>query len=392
MIQIDSQCEKLQEYFDSNQLVNQKTSQDFDSNHDSEMTNHDKSWLQKSSILIHWFESSHDSMIRINCWFCWPFSGFHSISLTFFGLSLSFADLFWALNWVPWFESGHGSSSITKTWVDSTRDSSDFPWIDSESTHDSSGFPRFCFRLTHDSKCFPISRFNSTHDSSKKHLILSRLMLRLWVIPMSAHDPLYCGFHPWQLKTCCPSKLRDIFPWGIPSSDIFFWQYWRGYPSAIRIGGHASPCGWAPEYLCFFFFCLQHYSFKEHFWNLGMFVWRSIRPSLLPKPLPLIREIFEYIRSLHRWSTVKNVPTLRRTLHTVTINKMECSSFSSIKIDCRRQSHTEPHHFVWSRTQSRSHKNSSGCTPGWVIFATYFYVCSPGIFGVMAPSDHKYSF
>ena len=30
-----------------------------------------------------------------------------------------------------------------------------------------------------------IFRFKSTHDSNEKHLILSRLMIRLWVIPMS---------------------------------------------------------------------------------------------------------------------------------------------------------------------------------------------------------------
>ena len=86
---------------------------------------------------------------------------------------------------MPWFESAHDSSSITNTWVDSAHDSIDFPGIDSESTHDSSGFPRYWFRLTHDSKCFPIFRFKSTHDSSEKHSILSRLMIRLWVIPMS---------------------------------------------------------------------------------------------------------------------------------------------------------------------------------------------------------------
>ena len=43
----------------------------------------------------------------------------------------------------------------------------------------------YWFKLTRDLKCFPIFRFKSTHDSSEKHLILSRLMVRLWVIPLS---------------------------------------------------------------------------------------------------------------------------------------------------------------------------------------------------------------
>ena len=46
--------------------------------------------------------------------------------------------------------------------------------------------PRHWFRSTHDSKFFPIFRFKSTHDWSQKHLILRRLMIRLWIIPMSA--------------------------------------------------------------------------------------------------------------------------------------------------------------------------------------------------------------
>ena len=35
-------------------------------------------------------------MFGINCWCRWPFLGFQSISLIFFGNSLNFVDLFWA--------------------------------------------------------------------------------------------------------------------------------------------------------------------------------------------------------------------------------------------------------------------------------------------------------
>ena len=42
-------------------------------------------------------------------------------------------------------------------------------------------------------QCFPVFRLKSTHDSSKKHLTLSRLMVRLWVIPMSGWQA--CTMH-----------------------------------------------------------------------------------------------------------------------------------------------------------------------------------------------------
>ena len=38
---------------------------------------------------------------------------------------------------------------------------------------------RYWFRWTHDSKPFPTFLFKSTHASSEKHLILSRIMIRL---------------------------------------------------------------------------------------------------------------------------------------------------------------------------------------------------------------------
>ena len=91
----------------------------------------------------YWFESSHDCTIRINCWFHWPFLGFHNFVDLFWVFTI-FRDIFWA------FDSGAlirtnscDSSSMSKTWIDSTHDSSGFPGTDSESTDDSSGFPRY---------------------------------------------------------------------------------------------------------------------------------------------------------------------------------------------------------------------------------------------------------
>ena len=136
------------------------------------------SWLKLCRILI---RSGYDSMIRINCWFRWPFWA-----------SLNFVDLFWAFDSSALTWSSSWLNSILKTWIDSTHDSSGFPGIDSESTHDSSGLPRYRFILTHDSKCFPIFRFKSAHDSIEKHLILRRLIIRLWVIPMSGWRHITC--------------------------------------------------------------------------------------------------------------------------------------------------------------------------------------------------------
>ena len=56
-------------------------------------------------------------------------------------------------------------------------------------------FPgRYWSWLTHDSKCFSIFRFISTHDSNEKHLILSRLMIRLTCYD----DPCLSLTHPHQ--------------------------------------------------------------------------------------------------------------------------------------------------------------------------------------------------
>ena len=46
------------------------------------------SWLK--NYLKYWFESAHESMIRIKCWLGWPFFGFPSkcwLRMTFFGRS-----------------------------------------------------------------------------------------------------------------------------------------------------------------------------------------------------------------------------------------------------------------------------------------------------------------
>ena len=184
LIQIDSRLKKFQGYFDSNQLMTQKTFQDFDSN---------QLMTQKTGILI-WIKSWHSdsNQLLISLAFFGPslnfvdlFMGFHSISFTFFGLSLNFVYLFLGIQLSAlirissWIKQYHEDLSRFNSWLKRIsrnwlRVNSWLKWI-----------PRYWFILTNDSKCFSIFRFKSTHDSSKKHLILSRLMIRLWVIPMS---------------------------------------------------------------------------------------------------------------------------------------------------------------------------------------------------------------
>ena len=58
------------------------------------------SWLKNH--LEYWFDSSHDSMIRINCWFRWPFLGLSLDVVDLFGFSLNFADLVGAFTKFRW--------------------------------------------------------------------------------------------------------------------------------------------------------------------------------------------------------------------------------------------------------------------------------------------------
>ena len=138
-------------------------------------------------------------MIRINCWFRWHFLGFHSISLTFLGFSLNFVQLFWAFTKFHWPFWGIQLSALIRinSWLKQYHeDLSQFnSWLNRLS--------RNWLRIISWLKCIPQALiqidswlkvlpffFDSdqlmTHDrTGEKHLILSRLMIRLWVISMS---------------------------------------------------------------------------------------------------------------------------------------------------------------------------------------------------------------
>ena len=151
-------------------------------------------------------------LIRIKSWLNYSnqvlisstFLGFHAMSLTFFGVFDSSA----------WFKSAHDSSSASKTWMDSTHDSSGFPGIDSELTMTQVVSPGIDSNWLMTQKCFPIFWFKSTHDSSEKHLILSRLRIRHWVIPTSADQEVNETQRDSLKHSSLPSYLRRGWRWG----------------------------------------------------------------------------------------------------------------------------------------------------------------------------------
>ena len=149
-------------------------------------------------------------MTRINCWFlwpflcfslnfvdifwaftkfCWPFLVFHYISLTFFELSLNFVDLFSAFDssvlirissWLKQYleDLSRFNSWLTRLSRNWLRINSWLKWI-----------PQILIQIVSWlKKCVPIFRLKPTHGSSENYLILSRLMIRLWVIPISAME------------------------------------------------------------------------------------------------------------------------------------------------------------------------------------------------------------
>ena len=165
LIQIDSGFKKLAEFW-------------FKSAHDSR--NFSKSW----------FESTHDSMMLFIPSFVWPFLGvqlYRWLGMTFLGFSTQKSSLrmnfFGGLSTqVPYRQTDMNrlmtqavsrrpeaiqlmTQRRSRNWL---RINSRLKWI-----------RRYWFRWTHDSKRFPTFLFKSTHASSEKHLILSRIMIRL---------------------------------------------------------------------------------------------------------------------------------------------------------------------------------------------------------------------
>ena len=206
--------------FDSNRLTTLKASRIFWLNQLMTKKNFPGFWFRSthdSKNLEYWFEWSHDTMIRINCRFRWPFLCFHSILLASFGLSLNFVDLFGAftkfrcsllgiqlgalIRISSWLKQYHENLSRFNSWLqrlsrNCLRINSWLKWI-----------PHVMIQINSWLKIFPIFRFKSTHGSSEKHLILSRFMIRPWVIPMSVGRSL-----SWSKGTLYCSKRTICMP------------------------------------------------------------------------------------------------------------------------------------------------------------------------------------
>ena len=104
-----------------------------------------------------WFKSTHDSnsriLVTIRPW------------LNLFGLSIQLTSP------TNWFESAHGSSSISETWIDSTH----YPTTSQELTLNqvmTQADSQVLIQIDSCFKIFPIFRFKSTHRSSKKSFFL----------------------------------------------------------------------------------------------------------------------------------------------------------------------------------------------------------------------------
>ena len=157
----------------------------FKSTHDSRTI-----WnIDFNQVMTQWFESTVD-LIDL-------YVAFTQFRWHFFGLSLNFADLFGTFTKFRWpFLWAFDSSALIRinSWLKLfLEDVNRFnPWLKRLSRNWLrinlwlKLIPHALFRSTHDSKCFPIFRFKLTHNSSEKHSILNRLMIRLWVISMSA--------------------------------------------------------------------------------------------------------------------------------------------------------------------------------------------------------------
>ena len=203
-------------------------------------------------------------MIRINCpfrrpfWaftqYRWPFLGFPlncCICMTFFGHSTQ----------VPWFESAHDSNSISKTWIDSTSDSSGFPGIDSEPTrlkpqvlikvdwwlkvllhfsiqiHSWLERKAFDSEPTHDSTLSQPMSASSSLDPCLNYISCSRRPPPLAM--QASWERLQWPLPAWPV-TEPSSVFRGRYSWRWPDSRITFCQLCSCYPSSSRQSMHEA--------------------------------------------------------------------------------------------------------------------------------------------------------
>ena len=191
----------------SNQLMAQKAFQNFDSNR--------LPTQKRSGILIRinsWLNYTVDSIAHLPL----DFTSYDLfvlstqlslLGVTFFGLPTQvssrqliginswlkqyFGELNRFNSWLKWL-----SRELTQNQLWTQAD----PHYWFRSTHDSSGFPENWLRINSWLKQIPRYWLKSIHDSSKKQqqLILSRLRIRLWVVPMSVQNiPSACPHDCW---------------------------------------------------------------------------------------------------------------------------------------------------------------------------------------------------
>ena len=153
-----------------------------------------KIWnIDLNQIIAQWFESTVDfvdlfgfslnfvDLFWVFTEFRWPFLGFHSISLACFGAYTKFR----------WPIFGHSTKCLHSNQLMTQAESRRLESIQLMSQATSQELTQNQLMTQVDCqtdswlKVLHHFRFKSTHDSTKKHLIISRIMIRLWVIPMS---------------------------------------------------------------------------------------------------------------------------------------------------------------------------------------------------------------
>ena len=198
------------------------------------------SWLKMLSRVLIQIDSRLKSfsgiLIRINSWVNYTIVIGSVSHWSWFGLTLFWACPIWLhLVWSFW---GFRLKCLPEIliWINSwlKQNVEDLNWFNSWLKRLSGNWlrinsrlkriPRYWFKYAHDLpgnwlwfnlrlKRIPRYRFKSTHDSSEKHFILGRLMIQLWVIPMSGcggkFEPIHSAEFDWarnRLPTHCVTQ------------------------------------------------------------------------------------------------------------------------------------------------------------------------------------------
>ena len=165
-------------------------------------------------MITQWFETTVDFLDLFWAFtkFRWPFWDITQFRWPFLGISLNFIHLFGAS--VKCLDSNQLMTQVVSRRLESIQfmAQASFHELTQNQLMTPVASPgRYWFWLTRDLKCFPIFRFESTHDSSEKHLILSRLMILFWFIPVLAFSDVQVLLAPQITCSLSPARRALIY-------------------------------------------------------------------------------------------------------------------------------------------------------------------------------------